>query len=48
VAQALEDETSRETVRSQMASGKLDLLSLPAYGRYQHTALANFVVKGGS
>ncbi|MFE7749325.1 TerD family protein [Streptomyces sp. NPDC057428] len=37
VVEALGDETSLETVRSQMASGVLNLLSLPAYGRYQHT-----------
>ncbi|WP_437100181.1 hypothetical protein [Streptomyces sp. enrichment culture] len=34
---ALGDEGSRENVRSQLADGALDLLSLPAYGRYQHT-----------
>ncbi|MGW4551411.1 TerD family protein [Streptomyces violaceorubidus] len=37
VAQALGDETARETVRSQPADGELNLLALPAYGRYQHT-----------
>lgn len=37
VAQALGDEKSRENVLTQLANGVLDLLSLPAYGRYQHT-----------
>jgi hypothetical protein len=37
VAQALGDETSRENVLAQLANGVLDLLSLPTYGRYQHT-----------
>nr|WTC14183.1 hypothetical protein OHA15_40915 [Streptomyces anthocyanicus] len=37
VTEALEDETSCETVRSQMANGELNLVGLPAYGRYQHT-----------
>ncbi|MEV7286097.1 TerD family protein [Streptomyces sp. NPDC093252] len=37
VAKALADRTSRTTVLSQLARGVLDLLSLPAYGRYQHT-----------
>ncbi|MDW8808165.1 hypothetical protein P1P68_26105 [Streptomyces scabiei] len=37
VAQALGDETSRENVLTQLANGVLDLLSLPTYGRYQHT-----------
>ncbi|MES4888674.1 hypothetical protein [Streptomyces sp. NPDC096012] len=37
VSQALSDGTSRESVLTQLAHGVLDLLSLPAYGRYQHT-----------
>ncbi|MEU2156419.1 hypothetical protein ABZ532_15600 [Streptomyces sp. NPDC019396] len=37
VAKALGDETSRENVLTQLGQGVLDLLSLPAYGRYQHT-----------
>ncbi|MPY31462.1 TerD family protein [Streptomyces adustus] len=37
VAQALGDEKSRGTVLAQLAHGALDLLSLPTYGRYQHT-----------
>ncbi|GGX18560.1 hypothetical protein GCM10010297_45040 [Streptomyces malachitofuscus] len=37
VAQALGDDTSRENVLTQLAHGVLDLLSLPAYGRYRHT-----------
>lgn len=37
VAAALGDEKSRENVLTQLAHGVLDLLSLPTYGRYQHT-----------
>ncbi|WP_181793032.1 hypothetical protein [Streptomyces sp. WELS2] len=37
VMAALGDEGARENVRGQPANGPLDLLSLPAYGRYQHT-----------
>ncbi|MHC0433210.1 TerD family protein [Streptomyces sp. O3] len=37
VAKALGDDGSREKVLTQLAHGVLDLLSLPAYGRYQHT-----------
>lgn len=37
VAQALGDDTSRQNVLAQLAQGMLDLLSLPTYGRYQHT-----------
>ncbi|MFE4663648.1 TerD family protein [Streptomyces sp. NPDC056716] len=37
VTTALSDGTSRENVLTQLAHGVLDLLSLPAYGRYQHT-----------
>ncbi|MGW1469513.1 hypothetical protein ACWCPT_34830 [Streptomyces sp. NPDC002308] len=37
VAQALGDDTSRQNVLTQLAQGMLNLLSLPAYGRYQHT-----------
>lgn len=37
VGQALGDGTSRQNVLTQLAQGVLDLLSLPAYGRYRHT-----------
>ncbi|MEU9331779.1 TerD family protein [Streptomyces sp. NPDC048290] len=37
VAEALSDPEAREGVLSQLASGFLNLLSLPSYGRYQHT-----------
>ncbi|MGW1668322.1 TerD family protein [Streptomyces sp. NPDC002324] len=37
VVRALGDEKSRENVLTQLANGVLDLLSLPTYGRYQHT-----------
>ncbi|MFD9138692.1 hypothetical protein ACFVZA_41145 [Streptomyces bottropensis] len=37
VVRALGDEKSRESVLTQLANGVLDLLSLPTYGRYQHT-----------
>ncbi|WP_392667242.1 hypothetical protein [Streptomyces sp. LN785] len=37
VTMALSDDTSRENVLTQLAHGVLDLLSLPTYGRYQHT-----------
>lgn len=37
VAKALSDDQSRENVLTQLAHGVLNLLSLPAYGRYQHT-----------
>ncbi|MFF2998733.1 hypothetical protein ACFVTC_29890 [Streptomyces sp. NPDC057950] len=37
VTKALGDDTSRENVLTQLAHGVLDLLSLPTYGRYQHT-----------
>ncbi|MFB7496371.1 hypothetical protein ACFC09_17065 [Streptomyces sp. NPDC056161] len=37
VAKALGDEKSREHVLTQLGHGALDLLSLPTYGRYQHT-----------
>ncbi|MFJ9565918.1 TerD family protein [Streptomyces fuscichromogenes] len=37
VAKALGDEKSRKGVLTQLGHGVLDLLSLPAYGRYQHT-----------
>ncbi|MFJ4244716.1 hypothetical protein ACIP17_29410 [Streptomyces iakyrus] len=37
VAKALADDASRGNVLTQLAHGVLDLLSLPAYGRYQHT-----------
>ncbi|MFF3737282.1 TerD family protein [Streptomyces sp. NPDC002566] len=37
VAKALADEKSRANVLTQLAHGVLDLLSLPTYGRYQHT-----------
>ncbi|MEU3984050.1 TerD family protein [Streptomyces sp. NPDC026672] len=37
VAKALGDEKSRKNVLTQLGHGVLDLLSLPTYGRYQHT-----------
>ncbi|MFC7846588.1 hypothetical protein [Streptomyces sp. NPDC057382] len=37
VARTLGDDTSRGRVLKHLAHGVLDLLSLPAYGRYQHT-----------
>ncbi|MFJ5016378.1 TerD family protein [Streptomyces griseoluteus] len=37
VADALGDKTSSGRVRAQMAHGAVNLLSLPAYGRYPHT-----------
>ncbi|MFD5424729.1 TerD family protein [Streptomyces sp. NPDC127084] len=37
VAKALGDGKSRENVLTQLGHGLLDLLSLPTYGRYQHT-----------
>lgn len=37
VAEALGDENARERVLAQLARHTLDLLSLPAYGRYRHT-----------
>ncbi|MET7655770.1 hypothetical protein [Streptomyces sp. NPDC005486] len=37
VTKALGDDTKRENVLTQLANQVLDLLSLPAYGRYQHT-----------
>ncbi|MDP5316623.1 hypothetical protein [Streptomyces poriferorum] len=37
VTKALGDERTRENVLTQLAHGALNLLSLPAYGRYQHT-----------
>ncbi|MFD6327714.1 hypothetical protein ACFWOL_33975 [Streptomyces sp. NPDC058442] len=37
VAEALGDDTSRESVLTQLTHGVLNLLSLPAYGRYRHT-----------
>ncbi|MFC8373754.1 TerD family protein [Streptomyces sp. NPDC057239] len=37
VTEALVDDTSRKNVLTQLAHGVLDLLSLPTYGRYQHT-----------
>ncbi|KND46415.1 TerD family protein [Streptomyces stelliscabiei] len=37
VVRALGDEKSRESVLTQLANGVLDLLSLPTYGRYQHS-----------
>ncbi|MFE6410041.1 hypothetical protein ACFVOR_24270 [Streptomyces sp. NPDC057837] len=37
VAGALADDASRPNVLTQLARGVLDLLSLPTYGRYQHT-----------
>jgi stress response protein SCP2 len=37
VTKALADDASRGNVLTQLAHGVLDLLSLPTYGRYQHT-----------
>lgn len=37
VAEALRDRKARGSVLSQLAHGVLNLLSLPSYGRYQHT-----------
>ncbi|MEW2303069.1 hypothetical protein AB0958_24375 [Streptomyces sp. NPDC006655] len=37
VARALGDEKARDTVLTQLRDGVLNLLSLPTYGRYQHT-----------
>ncbi|MYV41200.1 hypothetical protein GT030_20570 [Streptomyces sp. SID1328] len=37
VAGALGDKTSRGRMPAQVTQGAVDLLSLPAYGRYQHT-----------
>ncbi|MEU0677028.1 TerD family protein [Streptomyces sp. NPDC006172] len=37
VAKALADDRSRANVLTQLTHGVLDLLSLPTYGRYQHT-----------
>ncbi|MCQ9182251.1 hypothetical protein KMT30_25040 [Streptomyces sp. IBSBF 2953] len=37
VTKALSDGSARENVLTQLAHGVLDLLSLPVYGRYQHT-----------
>ncbi|UUU20086.1 hypothetical protein [Streptomyces sp. DSM 40750] len=37
VVEALGDEKARESVLTQLTHGVLDLLSLPTYGRYQHT-----------
>ncbi|MEW2179201.1 hypothetical protein AB0890_23065 [Streptomyces sp. NPDC005406] len=37
VTKALSDDRSRESVLTQLAHGALNLLSLPSYGRYQHT-----------
>ncbi|MEU6389729.1 hypothetical protein [Streptomyces sp. NPDC046939] len=37
VAEALADGTARDEVLAQLAHGPVNLLSLPAYGRYRHT-----------
>ncbi|MFE0642717.1 hypothetical protein ACFW2Y_14035 [Streptomyces sp. NPDC058877] len=37
VTKALGDDASRESVLTRLKHGTLDLLSLPSYGRYQHT-----------
>ncbi|CAG6391893.1 TerD family protein [Actinacidiphila cocklensis] len=37
VAGALADEATRAATREQLSAGVVDLLPLPAYGRYQHT-----------
>ncbi|HEY9368665.1 hypothetical protein [Streptomyces sp.] len=37
VAQALADDTARESTLAQLSSGVLNLLTLPTYGNYRHT-----------
>lgn len=37
LGKALDDDSARENVLTQLAHGALNLLSLPTYGRYQHT-----------
>ncbi|OAR22658.1 hypothetical protein A8W25_23945 [Streptomyces sp. ERV7] len=37
VSDALADEASRESTLAQLSTGVLDLLTLPTYGRHQHT-----------
>ncbi|WP_344073554.1 hypothetical protein [Streptomyces crystallinus] len=37
VSEALTDDASRDSVLAQLSTGVLDLLTLPAYGGYQHT-----------
>ncbi|WP_282692672.1 hypothetical protein [Streptomyces sp. CC208A] len=37
VLKALDDPEAREAVEAQLSAGVLNLLTLPAYGRYQHT-----------
>ncbi|MEU3608162.1 hypothetical protein AB0E83_22350 [Streptomyces sp. NPDC035033] len=37
VRRALDDPGAREAVEAQLSAGVLNLLTLPAYGRYQHT-----------
>ncbi|WP_329041224.1 hypothetical protein OHT61_24650 [Streptomyces sp. NBC_00178] len=37
IREALADDKSREAVLEQLSTGTVDLLTLPSYGRYQHT-----------
>ncbi|MGH4028858.1 hypothetical protein ACQB60_07995 [Actinomycetota bacterium Odt1-20B] len=37
IAGALADESTRASTRAQLETGVVDLLTLPSYGRYQHT-----------
>ncbi|MDO0917094.1 TerD family protein [Streptomyces sp. DT2A-34] len=37
IAEALADDTTRASVLEQLSDGVVDLLTLPSYGRYQHT-----------
>lgn len=37
IAEALADEAARPSVLEQLSNGVVDLLTLPSYGRYQHT-----------
>ncbi|MDT0467866.1 TerD family protein [Streptomyces gibsoniae] len=37
IAEALDDDTTRERTQAQLESGVLDLLTLPSYGNYRHT-----------
>ena len=37
IAKALADDATREGTLAQLSAGVVDLLTLPTYGRYQHT-----------
>ncbi|MFE0102508.1 hypothetical protein [Streptomyces sp. NPDC059009] len=37
IAEALADESTRESTLAQLETGVVDLLTLPSYGKYQHT-----------